>query len=304
MSIFEGITVAICTRNRSDDLRRCINSIANSSITSSGQIEVIIIDDGNLTEQFIQELATSLQPFTQFKYFKKQKPGLFLSRIEALSLATNEIILFLDDDVEIDSQYCEILRDTYQRFPDLAGLGGIDMLFKKPSILRRAFGFIFCFNSGKRAKRSLSQFGDSMIYWNQAEDYFETEFLSGCNMSFRKSSLQPLEPVDWLQNYSLGEDTYLSYMALRHGKLLIHPNLKVWHHQAEVSRDKIENVSYMEIVNSYYLMRTAQSKDWHYLVLLWSCLGKLISCTIRDNKAERLSGYIKGLSALIKLLKK
>lgn len=302
MSVVEGLTIAICTRNRPDDLKRCIKSIGNSAISCSENIEVIIIDDGDLAEPFIQEVAATLQPYMQFKYYKKNNPGLFLSRIEALSIAAHQIILFLDDDVEIDRNYCETLRETYRDLPEITGLGGIDVLFRKPSLVRRTFGYIFYFNSGNPGRRSLSQFGDSMMYWNQAEFCFETDFLSGCNMSFRKAALNQLAPVHWLQSYSLGEDTYLSYIARRQGKLYVNPKLKVWHHQAAIGRDKIGNVSYTEIINSYHLMDTAKASGWHYIVLLWSSFGKIISCVMRDNKAERLGGYIKGLSALLKLL--
>ena len=66
----QQITIAICTRNRPDDLKRCVASIANASVLSSAEIEVAIIDDGNLSDCFIKELATILKPGIQLRYHK------------------------------------------------------------------------------------------------------------------------------------------------------------------------------------------------------------------------------------------
>lgn len=302
MCAFEGITIAICTRNRPDDLKRCVDSIARSSIPAHAIIEVIIIDDGNLDDIFVQGLIAALQPRLKCSYYKKYEPGLFLSRIQALRLAEHPIVLFFDDDVEIEGEYLRTLQDTYAECPDLAGVGGIDVLLTPPNKLRQLFGYIFCLNSGNPAKRSRSQFGDSMIYWKDAATSFETDFLSGCNMSFRKAALQRLEPVGWLQHYSFCEDVYLSYTARRRGRLIINPGLKVRHNQTPVSRDKVKNVAYMEIVNSYHLMEFENAGVRDYMVLIWSGIGKLLSCGIRDNKAERFGGYVNGLAKVARLL--
>ncbi len=98
-----NLSVVICTRNRPVELKRCIESISRQKIDTEFQIEVLIIDDGQLSNEIKNEFVSKLSKF-EFKYYKKECPGLFLSRIFAVSVANSNIILFLDDDVEIEDE--------------------------------------------------------------------------------------------------------------------------------------------------------------------------------------------------------
>ncbi|MDD2498718.1 MAG: glycosyltransferase family 2 protein [Desulfitobacteriaceae bacterium] len=298
--MLNGITIAICTRNRPDDLFRCVQSIANQkNIPSELAKEVLIIDDGELAEHYLDAFKKILShPKINLRYVKKDTPGLLLSRTTAVNQANFDIILFLDDDVEIADNYLSLLYDTYCRFNNVAGIGGIDTIMKSGGRFWSWISRFFCLDSGHPGKLSPSSKNSSIFRWNKMVDIFETEFLSGCNMSFKKSSLKNLQPVEWLSSYSLGEDIYLSYLAQKEGPLFVNPDLKVKHYWSQISRDKAKDVAFTETVNHFHLLKLLNPKWWNYLCFLWTHFGLLITSLLFENSRPKVSGYIKGLHYL------
>jgi GT2 family glycosyltransferase len=296
----QGITVAVCTRDRHDDLERCIRSVAEQSVTFP--VEILIVDDGNVPSWLLNKFSTYLNnPNIYLSYYKKQLPGLLLSRIETVERAKHEIILFVDDDVELGNDYLSQLADLFSRFPGAVGLGGRDVHIGS-SFIWSLFCTIFLYGARQPGKLSLSGYGGSMIKWGTMKEPFQTEYLAGCNMAFRRSALRGLRPVDWLSGYSLGEDLYLTRFASRHGQIWVDPDLKVVHHQASLSRDQIEKVAYTEIVNHYYLFRDNVNKSGriiYFFYLLWTAFGLLIRALLKKKYRNKAAGYWRGIKFMM-----
>lgn len=289
MSEWQGLTIAICTRNRPDDLRRCVASIAGQS--ADYPLQVLIVDDGELSESELDELCHMLGgKVGRFRYRKKRQPGLLLSRIEAVGLADYDRILFLDDDAELEEGYLGRLRELYARYPEAAAIGGTDGAIRG-NFLWNLFARAILYDSGDPGRLSPSGYGGSMTRWNGRREPFRTEYLLGCNMSFRTSALLGLVPVDWLGGYSLGEDLYLSYWASLSGEMWIDPGLKVRHRQSATSRDKLEQVAYTEIANHYHLLRLRQPGAWRRAALLWTASGLLARALAVRRLRPRAAGY-------------
>ncbi len=300
MQLTAGITVAICTRNRPDELERCVRSISKQEyLPENFLLELMIVDDGNLNEAQITQLRSMLKKNASLKFFKKDSPGLLLSRIYAVEKASHEIILFLDDDVEIECNYLFLLLKTYADFINAAAVGGVDVLLTA-SLYWRAYTRLFFINSGNPGKLSLSGNNGSMFYWSSMKECFETDFLSGCNMSFKKSSLHNLQNVDWLNSYSIGEDIYLSYIAKSKGPLIVNPGLIVKHYRSAASRDSMGDVAHTRIVNNYNLLGLINAEWWRYPFFIWTCIGELLICFPYKASWIKISGYIKALIFLAK----
>lgn len=290
-----GITVAICTRNRPDELERCIKSISRQqNIPENFLLELLIVDDGSLNSAEIAKFSSMLEENSSLKYFKKDSPGLLLSRICAVEKASHEIILFLDDDCEIDDSYLSLLLKTYADFGSPAAVGGVDVLLTA-GLFWRAYTRLFFSNSGNPGKLSLSGNNGSMVYWSSMKECFETDFLSGCNMSFKKSSLQGLQFVDWLNSYSIGEDIYLSYVAKSKGSLIVNPVLVVRHYRSPVSRDSMADVAFTRFINNYNLLGLIKAEWWRYLFFFWTCLGELMICFLYKASWARIGGYVRAI---------
>jgi GT2 family glycosyltransferase len=84
-------TVAVCTRNRPDDLQRCLGAL--TQLPDLGQ-EILVVDScstGDVTRQVVDQFPT-------VRYIREDRPGLNIARNRALREARHPIVAFCDDD--------------------------------------------------------------------------------------------------------------------------------------------------------------------------------------------------------------
>lgn len=292
-----GLSVVICTRNRPQELGLCLRSLSLQEEVDAGTgIEVLVVDDGELASQQLEEMAAMLPPWMSFHYYRKEVPGLFRSVRESLTLIRYPVVLFLDDDVELEPSYlCKLIRH-YREKPELSGVGGVDRLLTS-SWLWRCYARFFLYSSGSPGKLSLSGYGGSMATWIATAVPFQTEFLYGCNMSFRREALRDLPECEWLQGYSLGFDFYMTGIAARHGLVLVDPALGVLHHQAPASRDSMDSVAKMQIVNHAHMLKLAGGGRGVQICFYWTWLGLYLGTFLQGQEGKvRRRGYRRGLA--------
>ncbi|KGE18263.1 hypothetical protein PWYN_27435 [Paenibacillus wynnii] len=294
------MSVAICTRNRHEDLWKCIESISKQKSINNDQIEIIIIDDGETSKDWLQnagDLLISNNMDLRYLPKKESESGLIKSRIKSVEFSKYENLLFLDDDVELEQDYFLTLKKTLSNYPDAVGISGADQGF-----VCTPKGRLLMLLSGRShfspGKLSWSGFASAMNMWNKHSNVFKTEFLHGCNMCYRKKYLSDIKDVEWLKGYSLGEDLYISYLAGNHGSMYVNPDLKLLHHGSPTSRDKAEFVSYTKIINHFHLLKTRNKVNlFRYLMLRWTACFLSIEAKLKRND-EAYSGYRKGTKEL------
>ncbi len=291
------LTIAICTRDRFQDLKKCLISVSSQKNIKKTFIEILIIDDGELSLKELHTLKNICENF-HFSYHKKDEKGLFLSRLKAIELAKSDKILFLDDDMVIDKDYIHILLETYKNFQNVVAVGGVDLNLPKYSLFRKLYSIIFLYYSLDPSKISLSMMNSSMYRWREQKEPFKSEYLDGCNMSFKKEVLKDVEFQEYFNNYSLGEDIFFSLWAGEKGDVIVNPSLKVKHFKSPVSRDKVENVAFMKVVNHYKLLRYSNRGDYKYLTIYWTYIGYLLASLLKGDIKE-LKGYLKGIKYLV-----
>lgn len=101
-------TVAICTRDRPDDLKRCLDGLMQ--LPDDGQ-EILVIDNCPATPA-TQEIV---KQYERVRYVRENKPGLNNARNRALQEATCEIVAFTDDDAVPEPDW---LRSLLRNFSD------------------------------------------------------------------------------------------------------------------------------------------------------------------------------------------
>ncbi len=299
------LSIIICTRNRSDHLLRAISSIVEAIKRHEiDAVEVLIIDDGRLPNSLLEYLSNMLKRVSiDFEYINKSdRPGLFDSRLEGIRKARYDTLLFIDDDVVIEPDYIKYLFDTYEAFPSAAGVGGIDLLTKPAPLWRRILEILIFYRSVARGKLSISGFGGSMDTWTTATFPFQTEFLSGCNMSFRRAAVKDVTKQEWLRSYSLGEDIYLSYFAQQTGPLFVNPNMKVRHYRTSASRDLAKAVAYSKIINHYELLLKRDAPWYCYCALFITAIGIILQHLIRAFLMRRSGAFAELLGTIQGLL--
>ncbi|WP_310550516.1 glycosyltransferase family 2 protein [Paenibacillus glufosinatiresistens] len=298
MDGFWRLSIAICTRNRHDDLLRCLKSLYSQRIEDA-RIELMLIDDGETSRSWLDGAREQAPEWVDLIYYRKNpaEAGLIRSRLYAVRAARNEMLLFLDDDVELAPDYLSQLRATLAAHPEAVGVGGVDQGFSC-SLKGRMLMLLSGRGRLSPGKLSYSGFASSMNLWNRQKRTFRTEFLHGCNMCFRRSALSGAEAEEWLTGYSLGEDLYLSFIAGRSGPMLVNPAMRLLHHGSPASRDRREQVSYSKVVNHYELLRLRTPMTrLRYGMLLWT-VGFLYAETRLRRDAEASRGYRRGLERL------
>jgi len=290
-----SLTIAICTRNRPRDLRRCLESLVGAE-RPNVDVEVLVIDDGDIALNDAELGGPVLDRGYRFRCLHNQGPhGLVHGRILAINSASGGVILFLDDDVEIDPDYLVRLAAAYDRHPEAAGVGGVDTLAPGKGGLAQVYRRFFLLDSGRPGRLSMSGFNGSMQGWLGADRPFETEFLSGCNMSFRKNAISEMTPAPWLEGYSHGEDMVMSEGARAAGRLFADPGLKVEHHRSPESRVPRIETAYTTIRNTYHLLELRHSPWWAYPALFWSTLGLVVKDAVQPRRNRLVRAYLRAL---------
>lgn len=101
-------TVAVCTRDRTEDLQRCLDALMR--LPDDGQ-EILVIDNAPSTD------ATErlVKGYARVRYVREDRPGLDCARNRALSEARHEVVAFTDDDSVPDPNW---LRAILRAFSD------------------------------------------------------------------------------------------------------------------------------------------------------------------------------------------
>lgn len=298
-----NLTIAICTRHRPRDLRRCLASVARAA-RPVAEVEVLVIDDGDIPLDDTELRGPVLDRGYRFRCLHNPGPhGLVHGRVLAIQSAQGAVILFLDDDVEIDPEYLVQLEAAYERHPGAAGVGGVDTLGRYKGGIAQVYRWLFFLDSGRPGRVSLSGFNGSMRGWLGAKHPFETEFLSGCNMSFRTAAITGLTPAPWLEGYSHGEDMVMSEGARTAGPLFVDPRLKVAHHQSPESRVPKVATAYTTVRNTYHLLELRRSSWWAYAALFWSTLGLAAKDVARPGGFRFVLAYLRALRDVAKDLR-
>ena len=117
-----GLTVVIPTRNRTDRLIACLQSLASQS-SEPHHFEVVVVDDGSAVsaEDAIAELRL---PYT-VRHLAQEHAGAGAARNRGALEASGRILLFLDDDMTADPQLVAEHLGLHRAQEGVVGLGRI-----------------------------------------------------------------------------------------------------------------------------------------------------------------------------------
>ncbi len=122
-------SVIIPTYNREKELNGLIGTVLRQTLKPD---ELIIIDDGELKENFISRIKEEIESQKiEFIYYKKdhskERRGLSESKNIGLNLASNEIVFILDDDLGLKENFFKEIMKVWEKYKNdekLVGVGG------------------------------------------------------------------------------------------------------------------------------------------------------------------------------------
>lgn len=103
----ESVSVVICTRDRPQQLEKCLRSLQQLSHPAD---EILVVDNAptsNATQHLVEQMPT-------VRYVVEPRPGLSVARNTGIRCAKGSIIVFTDDDVEVHTDWIARLRYGFQ----------------------------------------------------------------------------------------------------------------------------------------------------------------------------------------------
>jgi hypothetical protein len=116
------LTVAICTWNRADLLRRTLAQMRELQLPANTRWELVVVNNNctDHTDAVLEEFQLHLPLRRVFE----SKPGLSNARNAAVTAASGAFILWTDDDVLVAPQWLVGYAEAIRRYPNADILGG------------------------------------------------------------------------------------------------------------------------------------------------------------------------------------
>ena len=320
------LSVAICTFNRAESLKECLESLTKQSFTD---FEVVIID-ANSTDQTPQVIDSYSQKLKIKKVIEREK-GLAKARDSGWREAEGELISWIDDDVTVSKDWAKSIVEILDKNPDIAGVSGPtivkenflknrDVFFfygKKGMIglLRRFWNYFFLegqmYEPGKLLKSGAWSPGANFSQSLEIKGLKEVDYLEACNMTLRRNLVEKVNGFDlgfkgtaeWCEI-----DLAQKVKKLGH-KLVFNPKAIVYHHisksgaftKRSMAKERMENFLRFYFNHVFKLKPDYLFKFSCYLLFLNSYwLYKAIS----THNPDWLSGCLGTITGLFKLVKK
>jgi len=210
-------TIAICTRNRTDDLKRWLNSLIK--LPNDGQ-EILVIDNCPSTDETFQLVAT----YPGIRYICEPRPGLNIARNRALQEAHNEVVAFTDDDAVPDKTWLRALLSNFDN-PLVLCVTGLTMPLELETEAQEAFEKYSSFNKGFDKKLYSSRSCNPLVTGGVG---------AGANMALRKTILQTVGHFDealdaGTPTQSGGDHEFFARILLAGFYIVYEPEALSWH---------------------------------------------------------------------------
>lgn len=250
------VSVVICTRNRSESLRRCLEKINEQTCMP---IEIIVVDNApsdNSTMDVVKD-------FNNVDYYREERPGLSIARNLGAQLAKSSIVAYTDDDVEVDKFWTYRVWESFMTM-DIVAITGLVIASSLETESQQIFEKHWGFNKGYQD-----------IYFDL--NYFQKkknvpriwEIGAGANMAFRKNIIIEANYFD--ERLGAGasgcsEDSELWFRILIKGyKIHYNPRVVVFHeHRKDMNQLKKQLFSYMCGHVSSLLIQDKENKQIGY----------------------------------------
>jgi cellulose synthase/poly-beta-1,6-N-acetylglucosamine synthase-like glycosyltransferase len=173
-------TVAVCTRDRPEDLRRCLEALMR--LPDDGQ-EFLVIDNCPTTEETRQLVE---EYHGRIRYLREDRPGLNVARNRALREAHHDIVAFQDDDAAPAPDWLRALLPNFAD-PSVLCVTGLTMPLELETEAQEWFERYSPFGRG---------FQRRLFYGSPAQALKAGHVGAGANMALRRRVLANPGPFD------------------------------------------------------------------------------------------------------------
>jgi glucosyl-dolichyl phosphate glucuronosyltransferase len=279
---YPSISVVIPTYNRAKDLKETLSSIFDQTADAR---EILVVDDSDNNETEL--LIDSLNQLKQVKgsadlfYIRNRgEKSATIARNLGIRMARGDIVLFLDDDINLDKNYFSEIGNVFGDMPGAKGAQGWMVQEHRKGFINgllrmaaRAFYLGHTVDNQCRAYPSTN-----VTYPHTLDRVISCEWLHGCNCAVRREALEEFNFDEKLKGYTWKEDLDISYRIYRKypGSLYITPKARLIHKESPSGRRPLKQVTYIKEAYTLYVF----FKDFDHglkdrIIFIWSKLGAL-----------------------------
>lgn len=302
---FPLVTVIVCTRDRTDELARCLDSLLRLDYPN---LELLIVDNAPSTDATEQLVCSRYQ---SVKYVRELKPGLSYARNRGIAEASGTLIAFTDDDVVVDSGWVTALAKLFVESPEVMAVTGLVVPYELETEPQALFELQGGFGRGFERKWYQVEPGNT----SRSELHHGAgRFGTGANMVFRKQVFDRVGLFDVALGAGTvtcgGDDIDMFFRIIQEGHVLVYEPAALVHHRHRRDyaglRKQIEGnglgLSSFHVRNSraYPSESRAFSRLWRWWLMTRHIKPLLKSFTHprlypRDLILTELRGYLTGL---------
>ncbi|WP_049976548.1 glycosyltransferase family A protein [Curtobacterium sp. B8] len=182
------ITVVVATRDRPEDVRRCVASVLASEWDD---LEVIVVDNAPSTSATRDVVASFAD--ARLQYVLEARAGVSRARNAGLAAATGDVVAFVDDDVVVDAWWAAALAAAYARDADVVCVTGLVPSGELRTPTQRYFDerVTWARNTDRRVYRTAEPPADLPLF-----PFSVGAFGTGANMSLRREAALELGGFD------------------------------------------------------------------------------------------------------------
>jgi GT2 family glycosyltransferase len=221
------VTVAVCTRDRTHELARCLDSLCELRYPA---LDLLVVDNAPIADTTARLVR---ERYPNVRYVCEPRPGLDWARNRAIDEARGEIIAYTDDDVVVDAGWVSALAAVFVESREVMAVTGLVVPYEletEPQALFERYGG---FGRGFRRKwyRLDRESGEraAMRYGGAGQ------FGTGANMAYRRSvfatigGFDPALDVGTVTNG--GGDLEMFFRVLKEGHQLVYEARAVVRHR-------------------------------------------------------------------------
>ncbi len=259
----EKISVIICTYNRAKFIDSSLSHLTKQTLDND-QYEIIVVNNNctdntrELVEQFIED-----HPNYNISQIFESNQGLSFARNRGLKEAAHNLICYIDDDGNAESDYLEKIVRIFSQNPHLVGIGGrVIPIYedKEPE----------WYNPFLRMMVTAIDFGDRPFKCRGKK------YPAGCSMIYKKTILNQAggfnNDLKWR-----ADDKYIFHAVSKiSDEIYYRPELTVRHH-IDSARTTDENFDRLSgLLGSEERLRILGKKRWVYPFKLIEFIFKYI----------------------------
>ena len=283
----EKLSIVIPTMNRYDSLVRTITYLLNGSTKPN---EIVVVDQS--TDAQIRKKIEDYLSLLEIKtvYYYQEMPSLTKARNIGMTLVSNEIVVQMDDDVDVEVDTLKNVLCLFEKNKTLSMIAGINKgggpsnslsgyLFGKKSYWKRNIGHVTYAMYGRFTQKYL--------------DVVESEWAMGFFFVIKKSLFDKWN-LQWDEKfigYAYAEDLDFSYdyylRSKREGmKCLMSNRIMVKHNVSTEWRVVPRKHTFMIVLHREYLSYKFHKSPFARLATRWSNTGELIRRILKHENPK------------------